>query len=59
MGVGGSGSGGADNDDDPIYANVPEVSGVANVSHPFSSHRGCTKTVDSVQAAYGMAGEPL
>ena len=57
MGVGGSG--GTDNDDDPIYANVPEVSGVANVSYPFSCHRGRTKTVDSVQAAYGMAGEPL
>jgi len=38
VGVGG----GADNDD-RIYANVPEVLGVANVSYPFSSQRGRTK----------------
>jgi hypothetical protein len=39
----GVGGGGGDNDDDHIYTNVPEVFGVANVSYPFSSHRGRTK----------------
>lgn len=41
MGVGAAAA--ADNDDDHIYANVPEVFGVANVSYPFSSHCGRTK----------------
>jgi len=40
--VGGGGGGCGDNDDH-ICTNLPEVSGVANVSYPFSSHRGRTK----------------